>query len=187
MQTDEPFKKPSIFHPAPSRVFCILVIIQQMHMPRKKTRTIGSSLAPGANASKSISQNDIVFRTISVPPATAADLLDAHSIAADPNELQLRELRAQLAERLIEIAEEIGTDRQRTILRLWLSGRYTQVQIGEICGICQTTVFKTLHGNDTYYPDGKVRRYGGLLKKISRVAAGDALCLSLLTQIADIT
>lgn len=155
-------------------------------MSRRKTRTIGSSLAPGANASRGMSPADMAWRTIPVPPATAADLLDAGQIAADPNELQLRELRAQLAARLVEIAEEIGTDRQRTILRLWLSGKYTQVQIGEMCGICQTTVFKTLHGNDTYYPDGKVRRYGGLLKKISRVAAVDDVCSNLLTQINDL-
>lgn len=155
-------------------------------MKRKRARTIGTALSPGANASKAISQNDLDFRTICVAPDIAAELFDANAIAPDPNELQLRELRAQLSERLVEIAEEIGTDRQRTILRLWLSGKYTQVQIGEICGVCQTTVYKTLHGNDTYYPNGRILRYGGLLKKIAKVARGDPTCLDLLTQIGDI-
>jgi DNA-binding CsgD family transcriptional regulator len=155
-------------------------------MKRKRSRTTGTSLAAGANAIKSISQNDLLYRTIAVEPAIAAELHDLHTLAPDPNELELRELRAQLAERLVQIAEDAGTDRQRTILRLWLSGKYTQVQIGELCGVCQTTIYKTLNGNDTYYPDGRIMRYGGLLKKIGKSAKEDPECLSLLARIAEL-
>jgi DNA-binding CsgD family transcriptional regulator len=155
-------------------------------MKRKKVRTAGSALQPGANASKVLSQNDLDWRMVPVPPDIAAQLFDAHAFAPDGNELELRELRAALAERLVQIANEVGTDRQRTILHLWLSGKYTQEQIGEICGVCQTTVYKTLNGNHTYYPGNRVRRYGGLLKKIGKVAMEDAQCLDLLTRIADL-
>jgi DNA-binding CsgD family transcriptional regulator len=154
---------------------------------KKRKATTGTALAPGYNSSKAASHFDTHdYRTYAMDPSVIAGLQDAHALAPDPNELELRELRAELAERLIQIAEDVGTERQRTILRLWLSGKYTQLQIGELCGVCQTTVFKTLNGNDTYLPDGRILRYGGLLKKIEKAAQGDPLCSSLLARIAEL-
>lgn len=150
----------------------------------KRVRTAGTALPPGATATREITAADLAWRVIPVAPEIIAGLADA---AAGPpiNELDLQvaELRALLAERLIQIAKDNTTERQWTILELFLTGKYTQVQIGELVGVCQTTVFKTINGNDTYHKDGSVRRYGGLVKKLRKLAEADATCVQLLEQI----
>lgn len=98
-------------------------------------------------------------------------LADWHAADGEPSEAaldaweSLRDLLPQWTASL--------TERQRRVLELWLTGRYSQREIGDMCGICQTSVHKTIWGNlqrDGLYHGGIVNKFRDLARRDPRVA-----------------
>ena len=97
---------------------------------------------------------------------------------------KLKELRNLL---IIEIYNIVGTnaltEHQKKVLKLTLEGK-TQSEIGKELGVNQSAIHKCIAGN-LDYTKGKeqTKRYGGLLKKIRRIASGNPRVQLLLKQI----
>jgi DNA-binding CsgD family transcriptional regulator len=149
----------------------------------KRTRTTGTSLPPGHGLQRCTNEADARYRRVDIPDGNNFEIIAGrHQMPAMSEECST--YRAALAERVVALGEQICTERQWTILRLWLTGRYTQKQIGEACGINQTTVFKTLNGNDIKRRGGVVKA-GGIINKLRAAAAADPECQQLLAAIAE--
>jgi predicted transcriptional regulator len=105
-----------------------------------------------------------------------------------------------LKERLIEefwrIAKENLTKRQLEVITL-MSKNYTQIEIAKILRVNQSSITKSLNGNSDYRGtvkgDGdkksrstKIRVYGGIRRKMKKIADKDPRVIEILEQMADI-
>ena len=90
---------------------------------------------------------------------------------------QIKEKRDLLSKRLHELAKEKLTERQYSIFRLTCDG-YTQVQIGELLGIKQSTVHKAIRGNYIVARDYP-RPYGGLIRRLKKAILKDTYFMSV--------
>lgn len=97
---------------------------------------------------------------------------------------KLLNLREKLKERVWEIIEEGLTKRQKEVIKLYLQNK-TQNEIAKKLGINQTSVHKIIKGNIDY-KNGK-RRYGGAIKKITKLCAVDNKIQEILIQIQELS
>jgi DNA-binding CsgD family transcriptional regulator len=98
---------------------------------------------------------------------------------------ELIELRERLQLRVVSNLQTILTERQHTALTLYTSGLYTQTEIAEQMGICQSSVHKTIFGNIVYKVKPIVR-HGGAISRLRKWAETDAECIEILQAIADL-
>lgn len=143
---------------------------------------LGSATPAGFTATKKDHARQTVYREVLVDSDILSALVDQNQ-TPEHNEA-LATVQADLASYLIKQAPSVLTERQWGVLSMWLTGRYTQQEIADHYGIAQTTVCKTLHGNDAYMPDGRSVRHGGVIKKLQLWAETDPEILSFLAQIA---
>ena len=93
------------------------------------------------------------------------------------------ELRQELMVEVLRIIQTNLTERQAEVVTLRLEGK-TQIQIAEQLSIHQTTVHKLLMGNIDY-ANGK-KRYGGAIKKLTKICFKDEKILSILTEMEEL-
>lgn len=96
---------------------------------------------------------------------------------------KIMDLKEKLKVKVFEIMEVGLTKRQLEVVTLWLSGR-TQNEIAKVLGINQTSVHKVIKGNIDY-KNGK-KRYGGALKKITKLCMADEDIQELLLELQDL-
>ena len=96
---------------------------------------------------------------------------------------ELLDLQDELKKRVWEIIEEGLTKRQKEVIKLYIQNK-TQNEIAKQLGINQTSVHKVIKGNIDY-KNGK-KRYGGAIKKISKLCQLDEKIQEILKQIQEI-
>lgn len=93
------------------------------------------------------------------------------------------ELRQELFDEVIYIINNCLTDKQKEIMKMTFLEGKTQNEISIELGKHQSTVHKTLQGNIDYKNNQK--RYGGALKKIRKLCAGNEKIKSILAQMRE--
>lgn len=83
----------------------------------------------------------------------------------------VKEISDEIVRYLIELCRDNLTARQYEIVRLMIDG-YTQQEVGIILGINQSTVSKSIIGND-YVVQGQKSKYGGATAKMRKVIKHD--------------
>jgi DNA-directed RNA polymerase specialized sigma24 family protein len=97
---------------------------------------------------------------------------------------QIKTLQDQLSKEYYRLMFENCNDRQMRILSL-LSDGYTQMETAKILGLNQSSINKTVKGN-TYYGGKKVIKYGGITKRLRRLAKSDTKIQNIIQQIYDL-
>lgn len=92
------------------------------------------------------------------------------------------ELEDQLTQEVMRVCEQSLTPSQHKILMLTLDG-YTQMEIAKMLGINQSSVCKTLNGNQDYRDK---KRYGGIQKKLKKLCLSEPKIISLLNEISEL-
>jgi DNA-binding CsgD family transcriptional regulator len=95
----------------------------------------------------------------------------------------LIELEDQLNKEFWRIVDNLLTERQRQVIRLYADG-YTQMEIAKMLNVNQSSITKSLNGNVDYKNGKKV--YGGARKKIKKIVENDARIKDILQQMSDI-
>jgi len=95
----------------------------------------------------------------------------------------LLDLKEQLKKRVWEIIEDGLTKRQKEVVKLYVKDK-TQNEIAKSLGINQTSVHKVMKGNIDY-KNGK-KRYGGAIKKITKLCQADDEIQKILKEIQEI-
>lgn len=95
------------------------------------------------------------------------------------------ELQAKLVAAVKRIINKQLTKHQAEILYRTMDG-YTQLEIADKLGICQTSVFKSLHGNMVYEDGVQTKTHGGSLVKLKRLCDEDAEILEILAEMAEV-
>lgn len=93
--------------------------------------------------------------------------------------------RQRLFKAVMGIAKEYLTNKQLSVLRLFLDG-LTQEKITEKLGVNQTTIHKTLFGNLVYNGPYEGRRHGGIVAKLRKLCLRDPNICCLLKRIESI-
>lgn len=96
---------------------------------------------------------------------------------------KILDLEDQLKTEFWRIVNELLTDRQREVIKLYADG-YTQMEIAKILNVNQSSITKSLNGNVDY--KHKRRIYGGATKKIKKIIDNDENIKSILSQIRDL-
>lgn len=125
------------------------------------------------------------YREVIVEPTQLNEQIDRMHLPPQENEMLLT-YQQELCEYIIEEAPKVLTSKQWAVLQLWLTGRYTQQQIGDMTGSHQTSIHKILNGNDVYAPDGSKVRHGGVLRKLTLWAKDDIICQYYINRIKEI-
>lgn len=129
---------------------------------------------------KEVSCDAIVFEYLE---GKALSLLEQRN-----DSVQLRELRLDLYERVLELAKIDGnlTTRQRKILFEYYLTNKTQSEVAAALGLNQVVITKAIHGQ-TYKSKSGVRmpKTGGILKRLGIIASKDSVCQRLLSEIAN--
>lgn len=99
--------------------------------------------------------------------------------------VQMREIKLDISERLIQIANDILTEKQRDIFNYYFVKGLTQTDIAKKMKINQSSVTKSINGNFEYSDGGRMC-YGGSLKKIRRAAEKDDLIIKLYQKLDEI-
>lgn len=97
------------------------------------------------------------------------DTPELYGFPYEPEDLEAREVLLDRKEhqlsRIMQAAEYL-TDVQKRIFNLYFIQGLNTVEIGRLLDIGQSSVYKTIFGND-YYLDGVwLARHGGLVKKL---------------------
>lgn len=82
----------------------------------------------------------------------------------------LIELEEQLNKEFWRIVDNLLTERQRQVIRLYADG-YTQMEIAKMLNVNQSSITKSLNGNVDYKNGKKI--YGGARKKIRKIVEND--------------
>jgi predicted DNA-binding protein YlxM (UPF0122 family) len=146
---------------------------------------LGTSLRRGEGSQKKDNRLQTLYKEISVDPDILTQILEAGESRQEDNQI-VQEIKHELAEYIVSQCPTVLTGVQWSVLQLWLQGRYSQQQIADLLGVSQTTICKTLNGNDAYNPDGTVTRYGGIIAKLQGWASTDPYCLQLLQEMQDV-
>lgn len=96
---------------------------------------------------------------------------------------KILDLEDQLKTEFWRIVNELLTDRQREVIKLYADG-YTQMEIAKILNVNQSSITKSLNGNVDY--KHKRRIYGGATKKIKKIIDNDENIKNILSQIRDL-
>lgn len=98
----------------------------------------------------------------------------------------LIELEDELKKEFWRIADTLLTKRQKEIIHLYRDG-YTQMEIGKILSVNQSSVTKNINGNTAYCLDGsKKKTYGGTLKKLKKIMETDEKINEILNKIQEL-
>jgi DNA-binding CsgD family transcriptional regulator len=100
---------------------------------------------------------------------TSTSMFDFELTAEYDNEElsdQLLDLDAQLLNMIVELLPVILTETQWKVLHLYAIENHTQMEVADILGITQSSVTKSLMGNNDYKKGGAV--CGGTQKKVKK-------------------
>lgn len=95
----------------------------------------------------------------------------------------LMELEDDLKKEFWRIVDELLTDRQREVIKLYSDG-YTQMEIAKMLNVNQSSITKSLNGNVDYKNGKKI--YGGARKKIRKIIENDDKIKNILRKIAEV-
>jgi RNA polymerase sigma factor (sigma-70 family) len=96
---------------------------------------------------------------------------------------ELLDLKEELKKRVWELIEFGLTKRQKEVIKLYVQNK-TQNEIAKELGINQTSVHKVIKGNIDY--KNQKKRYGGAIKKISKLCKSDEKIQEILKKIQEI-
>lgn len=84
------------------------------------------------------------------------------------------DIRAELLERVLFLAQEFLTDKQyRTFDLVFVKG-FSQMEAAMQMGVNQSSINKSIHGNRSYDPKKKGSVYGGSLKRLKEICNLDS-------------
>jgi hypothetical protein len=99
------------------------------------------------------------------------------------------DIQDELKCRFLILAELNCSKRQFEIIQLLLKNK-TQEEIGNILKINQSSVQKSIYGNDSYYRNLKgerlIYKVGGIVKKLKKAIADDEQCQKLFNELSEI-
>lgn len=95
----------------------------------------------------------------------------------------LIELEEQLNKEFWRIVDNLLTERQRQVIRLYADG-YTQMEIAKMLNVNQSSITKSLNGNVDYKNGKKI--YGGARKKIRKIVENDEKIKEILARMREI-
>lgn len=106
---------------------------------------------------------------------------------------KLLDLEDELKREFWRVVDECLTERQKEVIKLYADG-YTQMEIGKLLNINQSSVVKNFLGNTQYYKyvdeDGKKqtvkKTYGGTHKKLNKVIESDEKIIDILKRITEL-
>jgi DNA-binding CsgD family transcriptional regulator len=115
------------------------------------------------------------FIEISIDPSLLNNFSNEESLnvffSSNTTSEEFQKLKLELAQEILFLIETKLTKKQQEIIKLTYIDGKTQNQISSILGKNQSTVSKALQGNIDYR--NKRRRYGGAIKKIRKLCAGN--------------
>jgi len=96
------------------------------------------------------------------------------------------DLQAKLIVAVKRIIDTHLTPHQANVIYMVLDG-YTQLEIAQHIGICQTSVFKSLYGNQIYIAGPKYGTfYGGSYKRLKTLCSEDAEIIEILERMKEV-
>jgi predicted DNA-binding protein YlxM (UPF0122 family) len=95
----------------------------------------------------------------------------------------LLELEDELKKEFWRIVNELLTDRQKQVIKLYADG-YTQMEIAKMLNVNQSSITKSLNGNVDYKNGKKI--YGGAKKKIIKITESDDKIKEILSKMREI-
>ena len=96
---------------------------------------------------------------------------------------ELLDLEEDLRREFWRIVNELLTDRQKQVIKLYADG-YTQMEIAKMLNVNQSSITKSLNGNVDYKNGKKI--YGGARKKIRKIMENDEKIKSILARMQDL-
>ena len=95
----------------------------------------------------------------------------------------LMELDDQLKVEFWRIVNDLLTDRQKQVIKLYADG-YTQMEIAKMLNVNQSSITKSLNGNVDYKNGKKI--YGGARKKIRKIIENDVAIKAILARMNEL-
>jgi DNA-binding CsgD family transcriptional regulator len=96
---------------------------------------------------------------------------------------ELMDLEEDLRKEFWRIVNELLTDRQKQVIKLYADG-YTQMEIAKMLNVNQSSITKSLNGNVDYKNGKKI--YGGARKKIRKIIENDDKIKAILARMQDL-
>lgn len=96
---------------------------------------------------------------------------------------ELMDLEDDLRTEFWRIVNELLTDRQKQVIKLYADG-YTQMEIAKMLKVNQSSITKSLNGNVDYKNGKKI--YGGARKKIRKIIENDVKIKTILSRMHDL-
>jgi len=96
---------------------------------------------------------------------------------------ELLDLEEDLRKEFWRIVNELLTDRQKQVIKLYADG-YTQMEIAKMLNVNQSSITKSLNGNVDYKNGKKI--YGGARKKIRKIIENDDKIKAILARMQDL-
>lgn len=96
---------------------------------------------------------------------------------------ELMDLEEDLRKEFWRIVNELLTDRQKQVIKLYADG-YTQMEIAKMLNVNQSSITKSLNGNVDYKNGKKI--YGGARKKIRKIIENDEKIKAILARMQDL-
>ncbi len=96
---------------------------------------------------------------------------------------ELMDLEEDLRKEFWRIVNELLTDRQKQVIKLYADG-YTQMEIAKMLNVNQSSITKSLNGNVDYKNGKKI--YGGARKKIRKIIENDDKIKDILARMQDL-
>lgn len=96
---------------------------------------------------------------------------------------ELMDLEEDLRKEFWRIVNELLTDRQKQVIKLYADG-YTQMEIAKMLNVNQSSITKSLNGNVDYKNGKKI--YGGARKKIRKIMEQDEKIKAILAKMQDL-
>lgn len=98
---------------------------------------------------------------------------------------QFKNLNDQAASRLFALVQQVASKRQFQVFKLSLDG-YTQEEIADLLQVNnQSSIHKTLFGNNVYKDGQRTNHYGGLMVKMKTAILNDPIIKQILFLMID--
>ena len=127
------------------------------------------------------------FIEISIDPSLLNNFSNEEGMTAYFNSYatseEFQKLRIELVREIMDIIDNNLTKKQQEVIKMTYIEGKTQNEISFILGRHQTAIHKTLQGNIDYNNDKK--RYGGALKKIRKLCAGNDKIRTILVKMRE--
>ena len=98
---------------------------------------------------------------------------------------QIKELEDQLLERMWQLIEIHCTQIQKEVLTLIFKDGYTQQEVAKMKGVNQSSVAKSVMGNNDYSKENK-KMYGGSIRKLKKIVKVDSVCNDIISKIDEL-